>query len=153
MVRASVAAEKAGVPSASMVCDGFVGQGRATAAGMGMPGLPMAAYPGHINFHTPDEGSFLDGSGFADIVNRAPHPNAAKVWINWFLSREGQTANTRASGVQSTREDIPTDFLVPSTVRQPGVKYRRLNVEMDEEKMAADMSNVIKKLQEIFTAK
>jgi ABC-type Fe3+ transport system substrate-binding protein len=30
--------------------------------------------------------------GTLGIVNKAPHPNAAKVFINWFLSRDGQIA-------------------------------------------------------------
>jgi hypothetical protein len=30
--------------------------------------------------------------GTLGLPTRAPHPNAAKVFINWFLSREGQTA-------------------------------------------------------------
>ena len=25
------------------------------------------------------------------LMNQAPHPNAAKVFLNWFLSREGQS--------------------------------------------------------------
>ena len=32
------------------------------------------------------------GGGNIALINRAPHPNAAKVFINWFLSREGQIA-------------------------------------------------------------
>ncbi|MFC1861847.1 UGSC family (seleno)protein [Chloroflexota bacterium] len=51
-MRVSAAAEKAGFPTATIVCSGFAVQGSATAAGLGVPGLPMAAYPGHVNFHT-----------------------------------------------------------------------------------------------------
>jgi ABC-type Fe3+ transport system substrate-binding protein len=29
------------------------------------------------------------------LMNRAPHPNAAKVFVNWLLSREGQSAFQR----------------------------------------------------------
>ena len=28
--------------------------------------------------------------GSLALMNRAPHPNAAKVFINWLLSRDGQ---------------------------------------------------------------
>ena len=28
------------------------------------------------------------------LVNKAPHPNAARVYINWFMSKEGQEAWT-----------------------------------------------------------
>ncbi|MBI2832687.1 MAG: hypothetical protein HYX79_10570 [Chloroflexi bacterium] len=54
-MRASVAAEKTGVPSSSVVCEGFAIQGRTTAAGFGLPNLPLARYPGAINLHKPDE--------------------------------------------------------------------------------------------------
>ena len=51
-MRASAAAEKAGYPSASILCDGFIIQGSTTAAGLGMPNLPIAAYPGPLDLAT-----------------------------------------------------------------------------------------------------
>lgn len=36
------------------------------------------------------------------MIKNAPHPNAATLLINWLLSKDGQTAFTRASG-QPTR--------------------------------------------------
>ena len=55
MLRASAAAEAAGVPTASLVCDGFLGQGRSTASGIGMPNLPLAQVVGHVDVQTTDE--------------------------------------------------------------------------------------------------
>ena len=55
MVRASAAAEKAGVPSASLVCEGFIGQAATTAAGLGLPNLPSALVPGHVDVQTAEE--------------------------------------------------------------------------------------------------
>ena len=55
MVRASVFVEKLGIPSASVVCRGFELQGSTTAAGWGMPNLPMAVYPGPVNLHSVEE--------------------------------------------------------------------------------------------------
>lgn len=55
MLRASAAAEAAGVPTASLVCDGFLGQGRSTASGIGMPNLPLAQVTGHVDVQTTDE--------------------------------------------------------------------------------------------------
>jgi ABC-type Fe3+ transport system substrate-binding protein len=46
------------------------------------------------------------------IPSRAPHPNAAKVFINWFLSREGQMALQkfgRPDAHNSRRIDISKD--------------------------------------------
>jgi iron(III) transport system substrate-binding protein len=36
------------------------------------------------------DGSMSAGSGGPAIVQNAPHPNAAKLFVNWFLSKEGQ---------------------------------------------------------------
>ncbi|MBI2957477.1 MAG: hypothetical protein HYY32_01420 [Chloroflexi bacterium] len=38
------------MPSSSVVCDGFARMGSMTAAGQGMPNLPMAEYPGNVAF-------------------------------------------------------------------------------------------------------
>ena len=52
MLRASAACELAGIPSASLVCEGFVKQGQATSVGLGLPGLPQAVVPGHLGVQT-----------------------------------------------------------------------------------------------------
>mgnify|MGYP001612553833 CR=1 FL=1 len=41
------------------------------------------------------------------LFNRAPHPNAAKLFINWVLSREGATAWSTNVGTNSRRSDVP----------------------------------------------
>jgi len=56
-------------------------------------------------------------------MNKAAHPNAAKLYINWLLSKEGLTVFTKAYGAPSLRLDVPTDFLPPEKQRQAGVKY------------------------------
>ena len=55
MLRASAAAEEAGVPSSSLVCEGFVGQAGTTSSGLGMPNLPLAMVPGHVDVQTNDD--------------------------------------------------------------------------------------------------
>ena len=55
MLRASLACGKAGVPSVTLVCEGFVGQARATARGLGLPGLPLGVLPGHTGIQSPEE--------------------------------------------------------------------------------------------------
>jgi hypothetical protein len=49
VLRASVAAEAAGVPSVSLVCSGFERQASATARGLGFDGLPLAVLRGHVD--------------------------------------------------------------------------------------------------------
>ena len=64
------------------------------------------------------------------LMNQAPHPNAAKVFLNWFLSREGQSDFQKTSakyidaGAEgSLRTDIPKDDIPPRNRLNPGIKY------------------------------
>ncbi|MBI4331048.1 MAG: extracellular solute-binding protein [Chloroflexi bacterium] len=84
----------------------------------------------------PTEGAYLEASyGFVSQPKGSPHPSAAKVFINFLMSREGQTLSSRATGHQSTRVDVPTDHLESIVVRQPGIKYISTNDKdfMDKE--------------------
>jgi ABC-type Fe3+ transport system substrate-binding protein len=51
------------------------------------------------------------GSGHLCVFKEAPHPNAVKVYVNWFLSREGQLTWQNNTGRNSFRADIPKDML------------------------------------------
>lgn len=71
-----------------------------------------------------EEGTWLTGGlGCLSLLNKAPHPNAAKIFANWFLTREASTLYSRAVLSQSGRVDVATDFLDPSVVRVRGAKY------------------------------
>ncbi len=62
-------------------------------------------------------------NGNLGLINRAPHPNAAKVAINWLLSREGQMTVQRVIHSDSRRIDISKDDVRPTSRRLEGVKY------------------------------
>jgi len=73
-----------------------------------------------------EEGAAMHaGAGAVGLMNRAAHPNAAKVYINWFLSREGQTAYQKITGRNSLRTDIPKGTLPDwkRIVPKEGVPY------------------------------
>ncbi len=44
-------------------------------------------------------------------MNRRPHPNAAKVFANWMISKDGQLAWQNNSEHNSMRMDIPKDMI------------------------------------------
>jgi iron(III) transport system substrate-binding protein len=68
------------------------------------------------------------------LVNKAPHPNAAKVYLNWFLSKAGQEAWTTITTDNSRRLDVtPKDL---ATVVPAGLVLPNLN----EEKYLADVA-------------
>jgi len=54
-VRASVAAEKAGFPTTSIVLSGFLGQAKTVAQALGIKNLALAEYPGLVAMDSPDE--------------------------------------------------------------------------------------------------
>jgi len=89
-----------------------------------LQGLPVE------KFGLMKEGAGLSsGGGGLTLVNRAPHPNAAKVFINWYLSRERQTAMQSVKGgfSNSRRMDISRDMIPPNRRLKKGGNY----VEVD----------------------
>jgi len=67
------------------------------------------------------------GTGTVALFNRAPHPNAAKVLVNWLLTQEGQVAVSKQTGYNSRRTDVPP--VSPSTVVEPGKTYPQVESE------------------------
>ncbi len=49
------------------------------------------------------------------------HPNAAKLFVNWYLTKEGQTIWAEAGVNNSRRMDV--EPLAPDRAPKPGVKY------------------------------
>ncbi len=56
--------------------------------------------------NTPAGARLSTGFGALYLVNRAPHPNAAKVFANWLLSKRGQTAWAGIALEASRRLDV-----------------------------------------------
>ena len=42
------------------------------------------------------------------VVKAAPHPNAALVFMNWFMSKEGQEVINKTQGTSGLRRDVPS---------------------------------------------
>ncbi|HLH24780.1 MAG TPA: extracellular solute-binding protein [Chloroflexota bacterium] len=68
-------------------------------------------------------GSMTAGSGIAILLNRAPHPNAARLLINWLASREGLEVYARAEHSVPLRNDIDPTWVESYEIPQPGVEY------------------------------
>jgi len=69
-------------------------------------GLPVKALP------TLKEGTYgTSGSGNLAILKAPAHPNAARVFVNWLLSREGQGIVSKALGQATRRLDVDTRWL------------------------------------------
>jgi hypothetical protein len=55
VIRASAVAEKAGIPSASLVAEGFIKQAKSTVVGLGLPDLPLSMIPGHLGAYSHEQ--------------------------------------------------------------------------------------------------
>ena len=96
----------------------------------------------------PKEGTMIEpGAGTVAVMNRRPHPNATRVFINWLLSKEGQTLYAVTAGIESAREDVSKAHLGAELVREPGKKY----IIGDEEYQLAK-GKVVQQSQEDFAS-
>jgi ABC-type Fe3+ transport system substrate-binding protein len=77
-------------------------------------------------------------------MNKAPHPNAARVYINWLMSKEGQTSFSKATGIPSLRIDVPSDHIVPWRKPVPGY------LETYTEEALARKGDLIKLLESVL---
>jgi iron(III) transport system substrate-binding protein len=99
-------------------------------------GLPVNWFnPGHFK----EAVGISGGPAHIAVVNRAPHPNAAKLFINWFLSRDGQLmaqniAAKHGEGIDSLRMDISKDMVPPAFRRGEKTKF----FDMDAAEHASD---------------
>jgi ABC-type thiamine transport system substrate-binding protein len=92
-------------------------------------GVPVADFDRASLKEGGNEISTAGNSGLS-LINRAMNPNAAKAFINWYLSRRGQTVwqevmNTKViEPSNSMRIDIPKDHVLPDSRRDEGRPYR-----------------------------
>ncbi len=71
----------------------------------------------------PKEGAYVTfGAGAISVPPRVAHPNATAIFINWLLTREGQTVFSRSWGCPSMRTDVSTEGIDPIFIAQPGEK-------------------------------
>jgi iron(III) transport system substrate-binding protein len=63
------------------------------------------------------------GYGFLGLLNRAPHPNAAKLFLNWIATREALQIYQDTQGYPSTRNDVDHSRMRPTIFQRAGVEY------------------------------
>ena len=105
--------------------------------------LPIGA----VNPRQMREGSDISpGPGNVALFNRPRNLNAAKVYLNWLLSKDGQYQFSRALGYVSKRLDVPNDFAEPWRVPQPGAikTYTREAIDL-KETLTRLLNEVLKK--------
>jgi len=58
-----------------------------------------------------------NGSGVIGVVKNPPHPHAARVFVNWLLSKEGQELYVKVMHQATRRLDVDTKWLQEHGVR------------------------------------
>jgi iron(III) transport system substrate-binding protein len=131
----------------------FVGSAGRDIDSLGRKGLPVANFSRVVEKPL-KERPILGASGASNnltVVNRRPHPNAAKLFVNWFLSKEGQTVmHTKSEGIpdQTLRVDVTEKGkLSEDEMRKPGVEY--LMLEHDPE-ILKKRDRVMNRAEELY---
>ncbi|NIO10255.1 MAG: extracellular solute-binding protein, partial [Deltaproteobacteria bacterium] len=106
----------------------FVGSAGRDIDRLGRQGLPVASFTQVIKKPV-KERPIMQGTGASNnvmVVNRRPHPYAARLFVNWLLSKEGQTImQTKSERVpdQSFRVDVTEQGKVEELeMRKPGIE-------------------------------
>ncbi|MBI4330264.1 MAG: ABC transporter substrate-binding protein [Chloroflexi bacterium] len=63
------------------------------------------------------------GTGVLAVPKKFAHPNAGMVFLNWLLTREGQSVFAATFGLPSVRVDVSTEGMNPLFVPKPDKKY------------------------------
>jgi iron(III) transport system substrate-binding protein len=91
------------------------------------------------------EGSDVSpANGAVGLFNRPPHPNAAKVYLNWLLSKDEQTDFARVNGYVSSRLDVPTDHAPSWRIPSPGA------IRTYDARAIAVRDTLVSLLEEVF---
>ena len=57
------------------------------------------------------------------LINRAPHPNAARVFLNWIVTREALEIYSRGETRATLRTDVDESFIPAEQMPKAGVNY------------------------------
>ena len=110
---------------------------------MQQEGLPVSAVYGLTDMQP----ILSAGSGLVAILDRVPHPNAAKLFVNWIASKEGLSVLARARGAMPTRTDIDaSQWLAAEMIPQRGTQYR----DMHDWALAAERQKARDVMMDLF---
>jgi ABC-type Fe3+ transport system substrate-binding protein len=110
---------------------------------MSFSGMPTRAYQynqkgGRLKFIFPTEGSVLLPQNMF-ILKKAPHPNAAKLWVDFVLSEEGQTILVKGEAMMSGR----SGFKSPLPEYAPSIDSLKL-ISVDWQSLSSDKLKVLR---------
>ncbi len=101
-----------------------------------------------LSFVMVKEGVFVSpGAGGLSVPVEPAHPKATQLFINWLLTKEGQTAFVKGFGNPSTRLDVSTEGIDPLFIPAPNEK-----VFLDSEDHILLRSRLLKPASEVMAS-
>ncbi len=97
----------------------------------GLPGMP---------------GTIGGANSHLSIANKAPHPNTARLFVNWIASREVLELFSRVTLYPTLRNDIDESFLSPERIPKPGMNYLDTSSWEFTLKNKAEIESLMRKL-------
>lgn len=95
----------------------------------------------------PEHTAWSPGWGVVALLNKAPNPNAAKVFVNWFLSQDAQADWAKRGFVNSRRTDVPAGLEASVLTEEAFTKGLTFNSEANASKAQAATELAIKALK------
>jgi iron(III) transport system substrate-binding protein len=87
--------------------------------------------------NTPEAGAYMNIGGSALMIyNKRPHPNATRVFANWFLSKATQAEFAKTMDQNSRRRDVPA-VVPPERSPVKGARYFEPQREEELEEVEA----------------
>ncbi len=103
-----------------------------------LPLNPFLVDGAPMGFVYPESGTSVS-TNMSFIAAKAPHPNAAKVFLNWLMSKKGQEVLQKNAGLSVSRSDVaPLEFLprtsdLKNAVNGPSLLTPQRSKEMVQE--------------------
>jgi ABC-type Fe3+ transport system substrate-binding protein len=92
-------------------------------------------------------GAIVGGFGVLAQLSNGPHPNAAKLFVNWIASPEGAALHAETEGQVPLRKDVPHPWVKEAQVPKEGVTYRDL---YDYKYITEEKPAIIRRMREIL---
>ena len=86
------------------------------------------------------EGIVISSGNALSMVSNAPHPNAARVFVNWLLSQDGQKVFNSAQSTTPVRSDLPSFLPQAANIKYKKVTNLSLNQLLEVSKIQQEGS-------------
>jgi iron(III) transport system substrate-binding protein len=76
-----------------------------------------------LKLDSPVSAALASGQYVMGVLVSPPHPNAAKLFVNWMLTQEAMQAIANSDGVATTRTDVDYSKVDPNIIPAPNGTY------------------------------